>query len=107
MIIENLDLKNPQDLIKFIGIIEGFGFNVVHDPLHNEIKVKGTFIYSGLPSEVLILRNKSSEIIYYKNKGGGIPEFEIGLRNREIVYKIIVMNNIDVYYSCSSLLIIY
>jgi hypothetical protein len=105
--IKNLDLKNPKDLNEFLEIIKAFGFEAVHDPVRREIKVKGVFVYTDLPSRVLTLRSGNSEIVYTRNKDDNTVKFRVGLRNREVVYEVVMPNNIDVYYSCSSLLILY
>jgi hypothetical protein len=107
IIFKNLDLKNPEDLDEFLEIIKAFGFEVVHDPVRREVKVKGVFVYTDLPSRVLTLRNRGSEIVYTRNKDDSTVKFRVGLRNREIVYEIVMPNNIDVYYSDSSLLTLY
>jgi len=104
---KSLDLKNPEDLNEFLEIIKAFGFEVVHDPLRREVKVKGVFVYTDVPSRVLTLRVGNSEIIVTRNKDDNTVKFRVGLRNGEIVYEIVMPNNIDVYYSCSSLLILY
>jgi len=104
---KSLDLKNPEDLNEFLEIIKAFGFEVIHNPVRREIKVKGVFVYTDLPSRVLTLRNRSSEIVLSRNKDNNVAEFRVGLRNREVVYVVVIPNNIDVYYSCSSLLILY
>ena len=104
---KSLDLKNPEDLNEFLEIIKGFGFEVINDPVRREIKVKGVFVYTDLPSRVLTLRNRNSEIIFTRNKDENTVRFRAGLRNREIVHEVVMPNNIDVYYSDSSLLILY
>lgn len=104
---KNLDLKKPEDLNEFLGTIKAFGFEVVHDPVRREIKVKGVFVYTDLPSRVLTLRSGNSEIVFTRNKDDNTVKFRVGLRNREVVYEIVMPNNIDVYYSDSSLLILY
>jgi hypothetical protein len=104
---ENLDIKNPKDLDEFLEIIKAFGFEVVHDPVRREIRIKGVFVYTDLPSRVLTLRNNNSEIVYSRNKDENTVRFRVGLRNREIVYEVVMPNNIDVYYSDPSLLILY
>jgi hypothetical protein len=104
---KSLDLRNPEDLNEFLEIIEAFGFEVVRDPVRREIKVKGVFVYTDLPSRVLTLRSGSSEIVYTRNKDENTVRFRVGLRNREVVYEVVMSNNIDVYYSDSSLLILY
>jgi len=104
---KSLDLKNPEDLNKFLEIIKAFGFEAVHDPVRREIKVKGVFVYTDLPSRVSTLRNRGSEIVFTRNKDENTVRFRVGLRNHEVVYEIVMPNNIDVYYSCSSLLILY
>ena len=104
---KSLDLKNPEDLNNFLEIIKGFGFEVIHDPVRREIKVKGVFVYTDLPSRVLTLRSGNSEIVFTRNKGDNTVRFKVGLRNREVVYEVVMPNNIDVYYSDSSLLILY
>ena len=104
---KSLDLKNPEDLNEFLEIIKAFGFEVTHNPVRREIKVKGVFVYTDLPSRVLTLRNRSSEIVFSRNKDENTAKFRVGLRNREVVYEIVTSNNVDVYYSCSSLLILY
>lgn len=104
---KSLDLKNPEDLNEFLEIIKAFGFEVTHNPVRREIKVKGVLVYTDLPSRVLTLRNRSSEIVFSRNKDNNVAEFRAGLRNREVVYVVVIPNNIDVYYSCSSLLILY
>jgi hypothetical protein len=47
---KSLDLKNPEDLNEFLEIIKAFGFEVIHNPVRREIKVKGVFVYTDLPS---------------------------------------------------------
>lgn len=104
---KSLDIKNPEDLNEFLEIIKAFGFEVVHDPVRREIKVKGVFVYTDLPSRVLTLRSGGSEIVCTRNKDENTVRFSVGLRNREIVYEVVMPDNIDVYYSDSSLLILY
>jgi len=107
IISKKLDLGNPQGLSEFLEILKGFGFDLIHDPRRREIRIKGVLVYSDLPSKALTLRNKNSEIVFTKNKDENTAKFIIGLRNREIVYEVNITNNIDVYYSDTSILVIH